>query len=418
MISLVLLLFFVGFLFMSFNRAVITITIWMPVFCSIIGWKDWLLFPILSWIVLGLMVYRIDCGKIKLKDFPLRRSFLFGTVTYIFSILICHEFLIMRTGLLVGAIIFPFLSWYAISQEKNLWKIVFINLGIITLVLTICGIIEVILGVNVIGLYLENIGFLSVEEVREDYIRFGMNRCRSITAWCSTYGVICTVILTTYLLLVYYDRYKKLGKYVIYALCLLLLIGIITSGTRSVYATFVIASIPFMLLTMAKPKYVLGLCVILFLIYSNYTDLFNEIYDSFINHEDVSGSSMDLRQSQFNIAYDKFLESPIWGHGYWAINDLKAKKVGLMGAESVIFTLIVDRGILGIISFFFFYWEIVKFLRKQGNFILAFIPVAFMTGKIMSALINIDTTYILFYVFILNQAANEYKSNKNKYLNK
>ena len=414
MISLVLLLFFVGFLFKSFNRGVITITIWMPVLYSVIAWNKWELFPILAWIALALMIQKMYSGEIKLKDFPLKRSFIFGSITYFISILICHNFLVMRTGLLIGSIIFPFLSWFSISREKDLWKIVFINFAIIAMILTICGIVELALGVNVVSLYLENNGVLSLQEVRDDYIRFGMVRCRSITAWCSTYGVICILILVSYLLLTYYNRNKTLKIFLannkcIYILCALLFIGIISTGTRSIYTTFIIALIPFASLALLKPKYIVGIFIVLLLIYYNYIDLFNEILDSFINHEEVQGSSVDLRQTQFDIAYEEFSKSPIWGHGYWAIHELKAKRTALMGAESVIFSLIVDRGLLGVISFIFFNWEIVQFLRKQGNSILIFVPTAFMIGKLMSAFINIDTTYILFYVFIINQAANEYK---------
>ena len=68
------------------------------------------------------------------------------------------------------------------------------------------------MGFNPVALYLESQNIMTFSEVSDEYIRFGMYRCRSLTAWCSTYGVACGFTMIAFLYATYYYSECKVTK--------------------------------------------------------------------------------------------------------------------------------------------------------------------------------------------------------------
>ena len=89
------------------------------------------------------------------------------------------------------------------------------------------------------------------------------------------------------------------------------------------------------------------------------------------------------------------------GNGLDYTNLLVEQEVGILGAESIIFRLLIDRGILGFISYFFLYIYAIVILYKRNLFFLSFILIGFMIGKVMSLLPSIEEAYVFVYLVLL-----------------
>ena len=150
--------------------------------------------------------------------------------------------------------------------------------------------------------------------------------------------------------------------------------------------------------------------LLVFVIYLFNREAFDQIIDSFVNAEDTQGSSVELREMQFNAAYNEFIKSPIFGNGIGAINDLKEKSNEILGAESFIFYALVERGFLGLLLSINLLYQVIKYLFRIRMPLLVFIPVGVAVGKISSLFPDIEETYYFFYLFILMRACYEYKN--------
>ena len=96
------------------------------------------------------------------------------------------------------------------------------------------------------------------------------------------------------------------------------------------------------------------ICGISFLYMGQYL---NEIHNSIINSNDAQmGSSTDMRDMQTEIAFYYFLQSPIWGNGVSFLFDYVALiDENILGGESVWYSLLVERGLIGVIAYLSIY---------------------------------------------------------------
>lgn len=109
--------------------------------------------------------------------------------------------------------------------------------------------------------------------------------------------------------------------------------------------------------------------------------------------------------------------NPIWGFGKNYIWDyVKAQNYGLLGAESVWFQLMVDYGLMGVITYFIICLSCSIWLSKKSK-ILSFFPLAFLVGKTLSIVIGIELSYLLI-VSILMYKTKIFIIDKKKYENR
>lgn len=68
----------------------------------------------------------------------------------------------------------------------------------------------------------------------------------------------------------------------------------------------------------------------------------------------------------------------------------------------------IDRGLFGFIAYGLFNIQIVLYLFKKRKYrALVFIPIAILTGKIISAFIDINEVYPIFWLSILTKAIDD-----------
>lgn len=403
MLGYIFLILLVCFLYKSFYKACVFIMTWSLVFMHVIVGKDFTLWNMSSLAAFIFFIHKLYVKDIRIGNFPFVKSYILLILSFVLP---GFSLKLGVLGGIVGMFLFPFVAWIAKDKIKNYWNFIFVNLTIFSIVIVSVGLLELALGFNPVSLYLESNNIMQFTEVREDYLRFGLYRCRSLTAWCSTYGVVCGFMMITLLFCMYYRRIKI--PIFSYILCALLFVGVLSTGTRSVYTAVVIGLIPLIMNYATKLKYVILLFIIALFVYENNQELFNEIADSFIHSDEAGGSDVDMRMSQYQAAYKYFEKSPLFGNGIGAVGEAMQKTSQLLGAESCIYIIMIDRGLFGFIAYGLFNIQIVLYLFKKRKYrALIFIPIAILTGKIISAFIDINEVYPIFWLSILTKAIDD-----------
>lgn len=241
-------------------------------------------------------------------------------------------------------------------------------------------------------------GILGGEESSE---RFGLLRCNSILPYCSTMGMACGVIfmMVLYLRISHICISKRMENFLLCMMpfCVLL------AGTRSQFVFTAICVFPFLFYSsFFKSKISKTIFVVVFLAFIFGYEYIFMIVDSIVNSNKANmGSSSDLRENQLNICLYYFERNPLWGYGRNYIWDyVKMENPLLLGAESVWFQIMVDYGVMGIITYLACCLS-TSFLLMKHSKILAFFPLAFLVGKTLSIVIGIELNFMFIISFVM-----------------
>lgn len=408
MINVILLLIIFVCLNKRFYHTVIVLALWWQVLNNL-SLQPYSFTGVCALLIAICLMSKMIRKEILWNSFPLRIPFLVLFICYCVSVFY-GAFDIGSLLSVLKIFVIPISSYFAIQKVSNFWNFLLLNIFIFVIVILSVGFVELYLGFNPVILWLQsvNIGDYSAEQ-REDYIRFGMYRCQSLMVWCSTYGVICGFTAMLLLLLNYYKRFKE--SLLVVLMSLLLLFGMFTCGTRSVFVAISIALLAYIFQAAFKFKYLLEGLLLLLCAYYLFPDFFDQVLLSFTDTSSVGGSDPELRQSQLEIALREFSKSPFIGNGAGRCSYLVNRSIGLYGAESFLFWTLIDRGIMGLVCSFILLFSTIKYLKKQ-NFLLCFIPLGIMVGKYSSLFPDIEETYYFFYLFIVLRAYQEFKTGK------
>lgn len=408
MINVILLLIIFVCLNKWFYHTVIVLALWWQVLNNL-SLQPYSFTGVCALLIAICFISKIIKKEILWNSFPLRIPFLFLFICYCVSVF-NGTFNIFNLLSVLKIFVIPISSYFAIQKISNFWNFLLLNIFIFVCVILSVGFVELYLGFNPVILWLQsvNIGDYFAEQ-REGYIRFGMYRCQSLMVWCSTYGVICGFTALLLLLLNYYKRFKL--PLLVVLMSLLLLFGMFTCGTRSVFVAISIALLTYIFQAAFKFKYLLGSLLLLLCAYYLFPDFFDQVLLSLTDTSSVGGSDTELRQSQLEIALREFSNSPFIGNGAGRCAYLVNRNIGLYGAESFLFWTLIDRGIMGLVCSLILLFSTIKYLKKQ-NFLLCFIPLGIMVGKYSSLFPDIEETYYFFYLFIVLRAYREFKTSK------
>lgn len=408
MINVILLLIIFVCLNKWFYHTVIVLALWWQVLQNLYL-QPYSFTGVCALLIAICFISKISKKEILWNSFPLRKPFLVLFICYCVSVF-NGAFNIGSLLSVLQIFVIPVSSYFAIQKISKFWNFLFLNIFIFVSVILSVGFIELSLGFNPIILWLKsvNIGDYFSEQ-REDYIRFGMYRCQSLMVWCSTYGVVCGFTALLLLLLNYYKRFKQ--SFLVVLMSLLLMFGMFTCGTRSVFVAVTITLLTYIFQAAFKFKYLLGGLLLLLCAFYLFPDFFDQVLLSLTDTSSVGGSDTDLRQSQLKIALREFSNSPFIGNGAGRCAYLVNRNIGLYGAESFLFWTLIDRGIMGLVCTLILLFSTIKYLMKQ-NFLLCFIPLGIMVGKYSSLFPDIEETYYFFYLFIVLRAYQEFKTGK------
>lgn len=406
MINVILLLIIFVCLNKWFYHTVIVLALWWQVLQNLYL-QPYSFTGVCALLIAICFISKISKKEILWNSFPLRKPFLLLFICYCVSVF-NGAFKIGSLLSVLQIFIIPVSSYFAIQKISNFWNFLLLNIFIFVCVILSVGFVELNLGFNPVILWLQSVGIgdYSAEQT-DDYIRFGMYRCQSLMVWCSTYGVVCGFTALLLLLLNYYKRFKQ--SLLVVLMSLLLLFGMFTCGTRSVFVAICIALLAYIFQAVFKFKYLLGCLFLLLGAYYLFPDFFDQILLSITDSSSVDGSDTELRQSQLNVALREFSNSPFIGNGDGTCAYLVNKNIGLLGAESFLFWTLIDRGIIGLACSLILLFSTIRYLAKQ-NILFCFIPLGIMVGKYISLFPDIEETYYFFYLFIALRAYQEFNA--------
>lgn len=176
-----------------------------------------------------------------------------------------------------------------------------------------------------------------------------------------TFGALIVLMLLTVYVVRLAGRFGVRKVVSIAMTSIVILTAALLTNSRSPLILFFVAVLAFGLSVgfVRSIKYVvLGLLLLAVLLSTS--DLFLEKFLSVVNIFDSSvgveqnGSDLAMRGGQFLVALGYFWQSPMWGHGLDATRMIvsSGSTSDLYDAESVLFKLMIDQGILGFIGFF------------------------------------------------------------------
>lgn len=181
-----------------------------------------------------------------------------------------------------------------------------------------------------------------------------------------------------FLLCLFYYGLTYRTKKIVYVCIVLSFLGVFLSASRTIILSVAFSTMLLFLLTKnskKKSKILLFALLFVFLLYlfvpfvSSYINL---ILDTIIFQKGdlETGSSVSMREGQLVGALSLFSQNPILGNGFkYIFLDLDWKNFtyidGMAGFESLVYMLLIERGVVGITVFFMFFLSIFVYYLKH-----------------------------------------------------
>lgn len=209
---------------------------------------------------------------------------------------------------------------------------------------------------------------------------------------------IAGLAMSSYIIVLLFLRQKY--KFSLYQNLLIILIFVALMLTKSrsslldliagclvLYSTFIFSS-------SQKIKYIgFGLIVLIVLYLSIGQIILSQFSDAFKDDGgDTGGSNVAMRLQQLSFSWDLFLKNPLFGNGFnYFWDEIKAKdnylSSMLLGAESYIFILLIERGAIQIVTIVLYFCSLYRFFirRKspESNLCMALLT-AFLVNSIVT----------------------------------
>jgi O-antigen ligase len=210
---------------------------------------------------------------------------------------------------------------------------------------------------------------VSLGDVYTESSRF---RVQSMFKSAFDYGYICAAILLLHIHGWYRHLEDKKSFLFVIVCCFF---GIITCGCRIVWVGAILSIACYYMWSFKLGRNVmLGIFAMILMIISYNTipaveEKVNSVTDVFVEDSETGGSSIALRMSQYmSVLY--YTEGNEWlglGKGYWAYSYAEDpySVAGLLGVESVILSYLLERGIVGLALWAFFYTTIFLYFWRN-----------------------------------------------------
>ena len=347
--------------------------------------------------------------KTSLKKYPLKEISIAILITYILIAILCEwqsTFQSLYRAILEFSISFLmlFTGFHAISTNKD-YDLLIEKLKPILLITAIYGLICFILKDNP---YNKLVG---ISDVGINYDFFETNRGYRIAGFSNTSNPHAHLL--TVLSFIVINREKNKFNYLLVGLSLL---NLLLSDSRAPLADLLVLISFYFLLTKGISRKIKIVCIGSFIflllmqipLISTFTDkIILKITDTFASEGEtkVTGSSIALRLTQLESAWQYFLQKPFLGHGFGyypqKIYIANTDNNGLWGMESYLLWLLVEQGLFMIILATLFYSKILAYITKYNYINYYKVPLTLTIVLIFHIILNRPTdVYEYFLPFI------------------
>ena len=222
-------------------------------------------------------------------------------------------------------------------------------------------------------------------------LRYGMVRARSFFGIHIAFGVACLMYL--WLMQVQYvNKFSYIKTRSILALSILLGAGIFMANAKTGYFGLLIILLGlYPIRKLLNIKIIFPLIIGIIIIFGYFPEYLNNFLSLFNPEiaDEGGGSTVELRKVQFRAAMEMFSMNPLLGNGPGAISVLKnfGNNADILGAEGALLSILPERGLYGIFTFFYMYWHLFSKLRRTMpvklllSFLLALLAMELGAGQ-------------------------------------
>lgn len=393
---IVFLIFFV-FLLRKFENTAIMVA---AMACWLTFFRDPLNLVDNVYLVLSLLIVLLGVKKYgkSLKKAPFIWCIVPVFVSYVVT-MFAHGVFLKQYLIIIAQYLFPCVLYLIINSRAKVNLFVKYASAFMILVTVYCFIEEIISSNPFISWCEDRADSFTFFSNKTDE-RFGFKRAQSIFASPTGLGIMCSYLFVT---LFIFLRNNEQQMRVVWrkALLIFMPICVFFTGTRSIILCFLLA-----VMTLLTPSTIrkyrttfISTAIILCVFLSSY---FISIYDSIFVDTEIGGSSSEMREGQWEIAF-YYMMNDFWvGNGFTFTSSLlNNDEAGLFGAEGMWLPIIMDRGMIGVIgvllAFIIGLSEIIR--RKLYRFIWLWI--SFLVLKTITTGVGIEPTYYTVILVVL-----------------
>ena len=196
-------------------------------------------------------------------------------------------------------------------------------------------------------------------------MRFGMMRCYSLFTLHLIYGFASCLVLYVVLFLlktkelIFANLSKNINVIFYWILFFLLLLSVIVCNSKGpmIFVFFIFLShFKFSRLFNIWTLFcAISIIIVVLIYFPDYINNFISLTDEQVA-EEGGGSTIQMREMQYDAAMRLFSRSPLFGNGIDAVSYYKKNGLeDILGAESVWFRLLPDQGVFGVFVYLFMY---------------------------------------------------------------
>lgn len=201
--------------------------------------------------------------------------------------------------------------------------------------------------------------------------RFGMVRVFSFFSIHIAFGCACVILLFFYAYLYKFNN-TLINKFYLVIGITLFLIGVFLCNSKTPIAGLLFFAIGILSFKDISRGYVVLFIVIsVFVLVTYFPDYLKNIIALFNSKvaEEGGGSNVDMRARQFEVGFNLFEKSPLFGNGIGSIAVFMkgGNNADLLGAESSWLKILPERGIVGVIVYLYLYLTMYRKLLPYMN---------------------------------------------------
>lgn len=394
MISYIILIALLFFLFTNRDKCVLLVAITYPTLFLFKVFYGWSVIDVISF---AMFVLYLPSFRGSIQKTPV----FWGLLAIFFSTLATqivnyHGAQIMGHFPPYSEILLVLTLWQVCKKDLDS-NFIFKTIFVYMLIIALYGMLESIIGTNPFIDYLRDTG-AELASQRTDYIRNGLYRSQSLTIWTSTFGTLCCFmsLLLSKSMLAGWTK-KSLFRWFIVLMCLA---GVFITGSRTIILMTILAYV-YLTQHLKNGKTIASLLIVGCVGVFFFGSYFEQVIGMFTHSDSVDGSSMELRELQYETTLFFWSFNPIWGNGINYVNLATELDSNLYGAESLLFKLLIDRGVIGVASFVILIASSILYLVKHHYLSMITIVAAYVFGKMNSLLPSLNEAYFLIFLFLL-----------------
>ena len=347
-------------------------------------------------------MYFLNRKRFNSVSFPFSRGFVVYAIIVSFGCIYPVFAINKIPAIVIGVLFYSYIYIKCLETVKDV-KLAIFSHFIFAIFLVSNGVLEYQLGSCPVDEWIRSMPYIDKEHAFEtnfDVLRFGLPRLRSFMPFSISYGVCCVIFFAIPFYLLFFNTINSISKTFIIICGMMLLLGIICSGSRSPIIGLIIIFGYLLLdrnllISYKKQIFILGIFIFMFLWPYIYQNIMSIIDPSAA--QEASGSSTEMRIGQYAIAFEYVNAKPLFGWG----QGLEVERDGFYGGESIWLPLMMKGGLLGVFGYIYLYYDLYVNTNSNNRKYLITISCSWLAMNTATSLMGIgDATFFTIYFLL------------------